>query len=285
MESKLELSDIARKLMYCCKNTDLECIGINWENGVIKEYKEYYWGANDNSNWSQEQKALNKDLITYGYSIGNNNYNNTERLTFRVKEWRLCKESLKNRMTNFDYVDKSVSQIRKVLYNKLNTHKEPVVQIGFKKDEDIIKIYFTLRRFDSEHDYKGVILDNEKTIPFFSELLRILNVNYSINQFQNFQKQLSWAGYYPSLMSVEINRIGEHTIKLYFEMKDYDNDQEWQLKKNKEMLIRCNVTQYEQEILELFFNNGFYLRGVGIYINPIYKMNQIKYYYFPFDKD
>lgn len=280
----MELFDIGKKLNQCSTKKNLECIGINCDDGIIKEYKEYYFGKNIDSEWVQEQYRENQSLDTYGYSIGIDDYNNTERLTFRVKNyWDIYENVLKNQLPDINYAKEILLSIRELIFRLLNTHKEPIVQIGFKKEEKVIKLYFTLRQFMSPQDYKGAILDYKNTESFFEELADILEVTYSIDQLKDVQKMLNSVGFYPSLMSLEIEKNNIMFVKLYFELKEYNN-QKVQLQKNEFILSKCGVSKNEYAMQRIFYDNGFYLRGMGFYISPDFKRNQIKYYYFPQDE-
>lgn len=279
----IEMEELEKRILKLSLEENLECIGINWYKKKVVEIKKYFYHINLFSSWAKSQYKKNKGMLPYGYSIGEKKGERTERLSFRMKNgWDDEKEVIRKEIDNWNFVDKNVTIIKEMIQRGLKTKKDPVVQVGLKKGENKIKIYFTLRRFRSGEDCCGRILKFDATKTFFDNLMKQYNENINMKKWNIFVQDFERVGYGASFLALEIDTENNVQIKIYFELKKYSENSKKHLQSMRIVLKKYNL-EYSYGSHLLLLEKKFYLRGMAFYIVPEMMFQQIQYYYAPLD--
>lgn len=243
---------------------NIDCVGVTFEEGVIKESKVYNYQKREKKKSSIEKYAIVEnasDSRRYYRIIPNDNI---DYLT-AINEF-LKKEDLSNDIGDVIYKICAISSKEK------NAARIRLSQVGIQNGEfhdKIVKSYFSIRKFTSCSDVKGVKQSFKEIKDIFVELKESGLVS---NNFYDFLDKHAMVfedyGYYASLIGIN-QRKEKIEFKVYFELFSPDEFFD-EIKNHTTLLIDSLCSKYVLPVEEInkvniaFLEMRYFLRGFAI---------------------
>lgn len=266
------------------ENDAVDCIGITFTGDKAEETKIYYY-----------EKKNKKSADIENFEVANNADN--DRKYFRViqnkdKEYPEIIDKFKreNGITDEIIVASALYELCKIASEYGDQTRLRLSLLGIQKfnsGRKVIKSYFSLRKFMSRMDVRGIKQSFKEMQDIFEKIQEscMLNSNYN-EMLKALSEFLEKQEYYPSMIG--LNQEGDKLeFKLYFEL--FSTNKFWGNIKNHTMRTIKYICDYfdiqEEEYYEvnkIFIENGYFLRGVAISNRCDEKKSiKLRLYYFP----
>lgn len=264
------------------ENPIVDCVGITFLGDSTEEIKVYYF-----------EKKNKKNIDIENFEVANNEDNN--RKYFKVvpnnnKEYPEIIDKFVKENGITDKIEPTLYELCRLAseYDDQTRFRLSLLGIqNFNSGKRVIKSYFSLRKFMSRIDIKGIKQSFKDMKDIFEGIQNscLLTEDY-YEIMKKFSENLEKQGYYPSMVGLnqEKNNL---EFKLYFELfsanKFFSN-----MKKHSMMTIKyiCDYFGVQAreyyEVNKIFFEKEYFLRGFAISNRCDERKNiKLRLYYFP----